>query len=94
LFHYVPERLQRGVRRFFLQIDPAYGIDVRKLAGNCANCIPPAASKTILARSTLRAEALRARARDSSKSRCSVFSTTGRATRIVFAPSIVKTQRE
>lgn len=36
------------------------------------------------ARSTLRAAALRARARDSSTSRCSALSTTGRATRIVY----------
>ena len=43
---------------------------------------------------TLRAEALLARARHSSRSRCSVFSTTGRATRIVFAPLIVKTARK
>src|ERR1700682_4568643 len=61
------------------------------LAAICLSCIPAAASKTIRARSTLRAAALRARARDSSIFRCSALSPTGRATRIVFAPSIVKT---
>ena len=54
---------------------------ILNLAAICLSCIPPAASRTIRARSTLRAEALRARARDSSMSRCSVLSTTGRATR-------------
>src|ERR1039458_2600868 len=52
-----------------------------QFAAICLSCIPPAASNTILARSTLRAAALRARARDSSMSRCSVLSTTGRADR-------------
>ena len=64
---------------------------ILNLAAICLSCIPDAASKTIRARSTLRAEALRARARDSSVSRCSALSTTGRATRIVSAPPIVKT---
>jgi hypothetical protein len=53
---------------------------ILNLAAICLSCIPAAASKTIRARSTLRAAALRARARDSSVSRCSALSTTGRAT--------------
>ena len=52
--------------------------------------IPFASGAAVL----LRAAALRARARDSSTSRCSVLSATTRATRIVFAPSSVKTMRE
>ena len=63
------------------------------LAATCLSCIPAAASTTIRAHFTLPAAALRARARDSSMSRCSALST-GRATRIVFAPSIVKTTRQ
>jgi hypothetical protein len=50
--------------------------------------------QVIWARSTLRAEALRARARSSSISRCSVLSTTGRATRIVLVLPFVRTRRK
>jgi len=61
---------------------------ILNLAAICLSCIPAAASKTIRARSTLRAAALRARARDSKVSCCSALSSTGRATRIVFCPPL------